>query len=246
MPRSTAGSRRRWRGRSGSRSRRPSTRGRWSPCPSGRGSPGARVGIVDVDGLILNQNLTGLYSVGENPVAAFREKLEAAAADPTVRAIVVRINSPGGSVTASDILAEELRRFREATGQAGRRLPDGPGHRRAPITWPSAADRVVAHPTTVTGGLGALINHYNLQDAAAQLNATAEAGEVGPDWSTWGASTAPLARRRREAPPGDGRRLPRPLPRPGRPPTPRHDRRRPRRRSPTAGSSRRRRPWAFT
>ena len=30
--------------------------------------------IIDVDGLLLNQNLTGLYSVGENPVASFREK----------------------------------------------------------------------------------------------------------------------------------------------------------------------------
>ena len=80
-------------------------------------SAGGRVGMVDVDGLMLNQNLTGLYSVGENPVASFREKLEAAASDPSVRAIVVRINSPGGSVTASDIMAEELRRFRKVTGK---------------------------------------------------------------------------------------------------------------------------------
>ena len=41
------------------------------------------------------------------------------------------------------------------------------------------ADRVVAHPTTVTGGLGALINHSNLQDASAQLNARAGAVKAG-------------------------------------------------------------------
>ncbi len=86
-----------------------------------RPGAGARVALIDVDGLILNQNLTGLYSVGENPVSAFREKLEAAALDPLVRAVVVRINSPGGGVTASDILAEELRRFR--AGRASRRSP---------------------------------------------------------------------------------------------------------------------------
>ncbi|HEU5115761.1 MAG TPA: hypothetical protein VFT74_03720, partial [Isosphaeraceae bacterium] len=60
-------------------------------------APGApQVALIDVDGLILNQNLTGLYSVGENPVAAFREKLKTAAADPRIRAVVLRVNSPGG------------------------------------------------------------------------------------------------------------------------------------------------------
>ena len=49
--------------------------------PVRAGNPGSRIGIVDVDGLILNQNLSGLYSVGENPVSGFREKLQAAAAD---------------------------------------------------------------------------------------------------------------------------------------------------------------------
>src|SRR5690349_1854631 len=60
------------------------------------GRASLRVAIVDVDGLLLNQNLPALYSVGENPVSAFREKLQAAAADPAVRSVVVRINSPGG------------------------------------------------------------------------------------------------------------------------------------------------------
>jgi protease-4 len=133
------------------------------------GQPGATVGIVDVDGLILNQNVTGLYTVGENPVSAFREKLEAAAADPSVRAVVVRLNSPGGSVTASDILAEELRRFRESTGKPVvaclMDLATAGAYYVA-----VGADRIVAHPTTVTGGIGALINHYNLADAMAQFN----------------------------------------------------------------------------
>ena len=138
--------------------------------PVRSGSQGTRIGLVDVDGLILNQNLMGLYAVGENPVAAFREKLQAAAADPSVRAVVVRINSPGGSVTASDILAEELRRFREATGRPVVACLMDLGTSGAYYVA-VGADRVVAHPTAITGGVGALINHYNLQDAAAQLNA---------------------------------------------------------------------------
>ena len=142
--------------------------------------PGSgRVGIVDVDGLILNQNLTGLYSVGENPVAAFREKLEAAAHDPGLRAVVLRINSPGGSVTATDILAEELRRFRKETGKPVvvclMDLATSGAYYLA-----VGGDLVIAHPTTITGCVGALINHYNLMDAMAQLNVRAEPIKSGP------------------------------------------------------------------
>jgi protease-4 len=139
-----------------------------SSCPDG-----SRVAIVDVDGLILNQNLVGLYSVGENPVAAFREKLEAAAADPKVAAVVLRINSPGGGVTATDIMAEELRRFRAGTNKPTvaclMDLGTGGGYYLA-----LGCDRIVAHPTSIVGGVGAIVNHYNLQDAMAQLNVVAE------------------------------------------------------------------------
>jgi protease IV len=147
--------------------------------PVRAGQSGARVGIVDVDGLILNQNLTGLYSVGENPVSAFREKLEAAAADPALRAIVVRINSPGGSVTACDILAEELRRFRQSTGKpVVSCLMDLATSGAYYIAI--GGDRVLAHPTCVTGGVGAIINQYNLQDAMAGINVSASSIKSAP------------------------------------------------------------------
>src|SRR5262245_33078657 len=41
-----------------------------------------KIALVDVDGLLLNQDMTGLYSDGENPVALFREKLDRIARDP--------------------------------------------------------------------------------------------------------------------------------------------------------------------
>ena len=143
------------------------------------GPAAARVGLIDVDGLLLNQNLTGLYSVGENPVAAFREKLEAAANDPRVRAVVVRINSPGGGVTACDIMADELRRFRAEAGKPVVSCLMDVATSGA-LYLAVGADRVVALPTGLTGGLGAIINHYNLQDAMAQLNLTADPVKAGP------------------------------------------------------------------
>ncbi|RUL87440.1 S49 family peptidase [Tautonia sociabilis] len=144
------------------------------PIRAGASAPGGpRVAIVDVDGLLLNRSPTGPYSAGENPVEVFRERLEAVAADPTIRAVVVRINSPGGSVTASDIMAEELDRFRERT-----RLPvvcclmdlGTAGAYYLAV----GGDRVLAHPTTITGGIGALLNRFDLSDAIGQIGAVSE------------------------------------------------------------------------
>jgi len=147
--------------------------------PSGVGPGAPRVAILDVDGLILNQNFTGLYASGDNPVAAFREKLQAAGCDPRVRAVVLRVNSPGGGVTASDILSEDLTRFRRETGKpvvaALMDLATGGAYYLA-----LGADRVVAHPTTVTGGVGVILNLYNLEDAMAALNVRADPVKSGP------------------------------------------------------------------
>jgi len=142
------------------------------------GCEASRVTIVDIDGLLLNQNLTGIYSVGENPVSAFREKMEMAAGDPKVRAVVLRIHSPGGGVTASDILAEELRRFRLATNKPVvaclMDVATGGAYYLA-----VGCDRIVALPTSITGGIGALINLANLEDAMAQLNVRVEPIKAG-------------------------------------------------------------------
>ena len=49
---------------------------------------GRKIALIDVDGLLLNVDMTGLASMGENPVAVFREKLDRVAADPCYCAIV--------------------------------------------------------------------------------------------------------------------------------------------------------------
>ncbi len=128
-----------------------------------------RIALVDVDGLLLNQPFTGLYSEGENPVALFREKLEGIAASGCYAAVVLRINSPGGGVTASDVMWHDLQEFKART-----HLPViacfmdvGAG---GAYYLATAADQIVAHPTTITGGIGVILNLYNLEDAMAQFN----------------------------------------------------------------------------
>ncbi len=168
-----------------------------------RGSQaGARLAVIDVDGMLVNQNREGLYDSGENPVASFREKLEAAAADPRVAAVVLRVNSPGGGVTACDILARELESFKAATRKpVVACLMDVAASGAYYLAL--GADRIVAHPTTITGGIGVVFNHVNLQDAMAQLNVTDDSVKAGA-LIDMGSVTRPLDAADAAALAGDG------------------------------------------
>ena len=141
-------------------------------------SSGPAVAIIEVDGLLINKNLKGVGSMGENPVALFREKLEAVAADPNIHAVVLRINSPGGGVAATDIMRRDLLELKRC-----RNLPViacvlevGSG---GALYLASAADTIISHPTALTGGVGVILNTYFLQDASGQFGADARPVKAG-------------------------------------------------------------------
>jgi protease IV len=160
-------------------------------------SPNApRIAVVDIDGLLLNSDMTGIYSLGENPVALFRERLDAIAADPLVAAVVLRINSPGGGVTATDIMWHDLQSFKMKT-----HLPVvvclldcGAG---GAYYLATAGDQIIAHPTAITGGVGVILNTYNLQDLMAQFNIVAVPVKAGKNIDL-GTPVAPLDEERRK------------------------------------------------
>lgn len=116
-----------------------------------------KIAVIDVDGVLTNARPQSMLGpAGENPVATFTEKLNQAARDARVRAVVVRINSPGGGVTASDLMYTELRRFRQESGKpvvaAMLDVAASGGYYLA-----CAADVIYAHPTTVTGSIGVIM-----------------------------------------------------------------------------------------
>jgi protease-4 len=142
-----------------------------------QGGP-VRVALVDVDGLILNTPFVGPLSVGENPVALFREKLEAIACDRTIKAVVLRINSPGGGVAACISMRHDLERFKERTSLpvVACLLDTATG---GAYYLATAATQVVAGPATVTGGIGVILNLYNLQDTMALINVSPQFIKAG-------------------------------------------------------------------
>ncbi len=112
-----------------------------------------RVAIIELDGLLVQDSLVGLGSQGSNPVVVFHEKLQAAEEDPQVMGVVLRINSPGGTVSASEIVASEVRRFRDRTGKrvVAHILETGTG---GAYLIASASNRITASPGAVVGGIG--------------------------------------------------------------------------------------------
>ena len=161
-----------------------------------RGNGNARVAIIDVDGLILNTPFVGPMSVGENPVALFREKLNAAEADPCVKAVVLRVNSHGGGVAASIAMRHDLERFRARSNKpvVACLLDTATG---GAYYVASAADHLVAIPGCVTGGIGVILNLFNLQDLMAQFNVIPQSIKAG-ELIDMGSSARPLKAGERE------------------------------------------------
>jgi protease IV len=139
-----------------------------------------KIALIDVEGLIVNARTGGLMSSGDNPVSLFRERLDAAAEDKKVKAVVLRINSPGGGVTASDIMYRDLIHFREETHKpvvaCMMDVAASGGYYLA-----MGCDRVYAHPTTVTGSIGVIMSLYNAHGLAKMIGVSSEPIKSGPN-----------------------------------------------------------------
>ena len=122
----------------------------------------AKILLLDISGFLSDEGgPPSLVIGGPTPprvplLVRVREELTKAAADPEVRALVVRIDSAGGTVTASDVIYRELVLFKRETGRpvvaVMLDVAASGGYYVA-----LAADTIIAHPTSVTGSIGVLM-----------------------------------------------------------------------------------------
>jgi protease-4 len=147
-----------------------------------------KVLLIAVDGVI-SEGRGGQrpFSLSEKVgmIPQLKEQLDKAEADPAVRAVVLRVNSPGGSVTASDIIYHELAGFKSRKGvplvASLSGLAASGGYYVA-----CAADHIIAHPTTVTGSIGVLalkVSAAGLLEKIGVANETLTAGGKKDMWS---------------------------------------------------------------
>ena len=140
----------------------------------------AKVAQIDVTGVIADAERFGLLAPGENPVSRFIEALHKAEQDQEVKAVVIRINSPGGTVTASDVLFRAVERFKHDTHKpvviCMADVAASGGYYLA-----CAGDEIVAHPTTVTGSIGVIIQTVNFSEGLRRIGVKAESITSGPN-----------------------------------------------------------------
>ncbi len=117
-----------------------------------------KVACIPIQGIIQGSSMPGMES---SPVAVFAQRLRRARQDDSVVAVLLFVDSPGGGVTASDIMYEELMRFREETNKpvvtCMMNVAASGGYYVA-----AASDRIVAHPTTITGSIGVMMLHFDV------------------------------------------------------------------------------------
>ena len=127
---------------------------------SGQGKD--KIVLMDLSGMITNQGKPGFLVTQPSMVARIKEELDTAAADPHVKAIVLRINTPGGTVTASDLIYHEVTNFKKTTGKKVIAMIMDLGASGGYYVAVSS-DKILAHPTTVTGSIGVIMLNINVE-----------------------------------------------------------------------------------
>jgi protease-4 len=120
-----------------------------------QGSGKDKVVVISVQGLLSNQPKSGLLKKRPGMVQEVVSQLRKAEADSRIGAVVLKVNSPGGSVTASDQLYHEIASFKQRTGVTlVAAMMDVAASGGYYLALP--ADHIQAHPTTLTGSVGVI------------------------------------------------------------------------------------------
>jgi protease-4 len=133
------------------------------------GEAGPKLVMLELEGtLVEGSRSTPLGTRIPGIVAEVREALDLAAEDDEVRGLLLRINSPGGTVSASETLHHEILRWQEETGHPVvayfQGLATSGGYYVA-----MSAEEVISHPTTVTGSIGVIMLNLNLSGLMEKL-----------------------------------------------------------------------------
>ena len=142
------------------------------------GSGDAKILLMDLSGFISTQSESGTLLTHPSPVSRIKEELTKASKDPDIKTVILRINSPGGTVTASDIIYHELINFKKRTGKkiiANIMDVGASGGYYVAVS----ADKIIAHPTTITGSIGVIMINLNMEGLLEKIGVSGTAIKSG-------------------------------------------------------------------
>ena len=129
------------------------------------GNGDAKVVRIPISGLIMLGNDSWYTGNANTALRSIRR----ATHDPEVEGLILEVNSGGGGITDSDIIYKAVLDFKAA--QKGRVVVTIMGDVAASGAYfiALASDCILAHPTTLTGSIGVIMQSYNFKELAAKL-----------------------------------------------------------------------------
>ena len=160
------------------------------------GAGPAKIAVVPVEGTIASAD--SIVPGTQPPVTpeGLADALLQAEEDPSVAAVVLEVNSPGGGVTASDQMHQSILEFKESSGKPVVVSMDSVAASGG-YYISAAADRIVANESTLTGSLGVVIPLLNFSEAAEKYGVTQKYVKSG-EFKTMGSSWNELTPEERE------------------------------------------------
>lgn len=147
---------------------------------SGAGRPhddGTRIALVQLDGAIVRGAGGGFAGSDDAVSGAIVAALDAVRTDPEVKALILRVSSPGGSYVASDTIRHAVERVRDSGRPVIVSFADvaASGGYFAAL----AADHIIAHPGTLTGSIGTLAGKISAAELLREWDVTIGRVSIG-------------------------------------------------------------------
>jgi len=144
------------------------------------GKESGKLLIIPVSGVITDNPRKGLLPKRAGTIQDIVSKLKMAETDSDIKALLLVINSPGGTVTSSDILYHEIQAFKQRTGKKIISLfMDVAASGAYYLALPS--DLIVAHPTTITGSIGVIFVNPKISGTMEKLGMAVEVSKSGSE-----------------------------------------------------------------
>lgn len=142
------------------------------------GTGDQKILVLSIQGTISDQPKEKLLQTHPSMVQEVISQLKRAEQDPLIKAVLMKVNSPGGTVTASDILYHEIRSYKERSGiklvVAMMNVAASGGYY---LSLP--ADWIMAHPTTITGSIGVIFSRPGVSGFMEKLGLALHVSKSG-------------------------------------------------------------------